>query len=167
MIRASNCCTVGGERGDGGGGAVVCGAVCKTKGNILHKAQAPLALLLTFISLRLLLGGEGARVVSPALSSTRYMWLWERHLCSLWWAKYREVCVCFACVQRGTTQFYMVTMEFIFILMMLQLRRVSVGWQLRGRFLLYFPSMPYVPSCSLGVLQSCWPTPVLTSRQWW
>lgn len=34
--------------------------------------------------------------------------------------------------------FYSVTMEFIIILMMLQLRQVSVGWQLRGRFHLFF-----------------------------
>ena len=42
------------------------------------------------------------------------------------------------CVQGETTLFYTVTMEFIIILMMLQLRRVSAGWQLRGRFLLSF-----------------------------
>lgn len=66
-------------------------------------------------------------------------------------AKYKEVCVCFVCVQGETTPFYTVTMEFIIILMMLQLRRVSVGWQLRGRFLLSFPFMLYIPSCSLGV----------------
>lgn len=42
-------------------------------------------------------------------------------------AKYKEVCVCFVCVRGETTPFYTVTMEFIIILMMLQLRRVSVG----------------------------------------
>ncbi len=42
-------------------------------------------------------------------------------------AKYKEVCVCFVCVHGETTPFYTVTMEFIIILMMLQLRRVSVG----------------------------------------
>lgn len=44
---------------------VVWGVVNETKGNILHKAQAPPAPLSTFISLRLLLGGDGAGVVSP------------------------------------------------------------------------------------------------------
>lgn len=41
--------------------------------------------------------------------------------------KHEEVCVYFVCVQGETTPFYMVTMEFIIILMMLQLRQVSVG----------------------------------------
>lgn len=40
MIRASNCCTARGGRGDGGGRSG--GVVNETKGNILHKAQAPL-----------------------------------------------------------------------------------------------------------------------------
>ena len=42
-------------------------------------------------------------------------------------AKYKEVSACFAGMQGETTPFYMVTVEIIIILMMLQLRKVSVG----------------------------------------
>lgn len=49
---------------------IVWGAVSETKGNILHKAQAPSpALLSAFISLRLLLGGEGTGVSRPGAPS--------------------------------------------------------------------------------------------------
>lgn len=46
--------------------------------------------------------------------------------------KSKVVCVYFANEQGKITLFYVVTMEFIIFLMMLQLRRVSVGCHLRG-----------------------------------
>lgn len=55
-------------------------------------------------------------------------------------AKYKEVCVCFVCVQGETTPFHTVTMEFIIILMMLQLRQYLLVDSCVGGFFSLFSS---------------------------
>lgn len=96
----------------------VWGAVSETKGNILHKAQAPCSSL-SIHSPVSVARGRGSRSFQPRPSVVPMKMALR--------AKYKEVCACFTCMQGETAPFYTVTMEFIIILMMLQLRRVSVG----------------------------------------
>lgn len=127
MIRASNCCTARGGRSGG--------VVNETKGNILHKAQAhppphpPFSSLDIHFPVSVAMRRQNQSCQPrPCVIHTYTQALYVVLKMALW-VKDEEVCVHGrVCVcAKETTPFSTVTMEFIIILMMPALRRVSVG----------------------------------------
>lgn len=127
------------------------GAVSETKGNILHKAQAPL-LLSAFISLRLLLGGEGAGVFRPGpLSYTHVLYVAMKMALR---AQQKKVCVCSACMQGADHSnlhgHYGIHYHLNDAPLEASICWLTVAWDVSSLFSVY-------PIMLAGGLQSCWP----------